>query len=204
MSSTFADTHNMFAILTKSDASEGFDQILDFLNGSYIQYALAVNPYIYVSCIKQFWNTATVKQSADKESIACQMKRFLLDWLSLSAKRTSWNEFSSANASAVICLSTCRKFNFSKYIFDSLVKNIDSSSKFYMYTRVRKGFSRVETPLFEGMIVVKEHMVESIADEQVQDDATITTAPKDVTAVVEEDIQAQIIPSPAPPTSPPP
>nr|GFA06479.1 synaptobrevin, longin-like domain protein [Tanacetum cinerariifolium] len=40
---------------------------------------------------------------------------------SMSAKRTSWNEFSSAMASAVICLSTGRKFNFSKYIFESLV-----------------------------------------------------------------------------------
>nr|GFA91023.1 hypothetical protein [Tanacetum cinerariifolium] len=65
MSSAFVDTYNMVAILTKSDASEGFDQILDFLNGSYIKYALIVNPYIYVSCIKQFWNTVTVKQSAD-------------------------------------------------------------------------------------------------------------------------------------------
>nr|GEW17923.1 ribonuclease H-like domain, reverse transcriptase, RNA-dependent DNA polymerase [Tanacetum cinerariifolium] len=32
----------------------------------------------------------------------------------MSAKRTSWNEFSSSMASAVICLSTGRKFNFSK------------------------------------------------------------------------------------------
>nr|GFA84170.1 hypothetical protein [Tanacetum cinerariifolium] len=39
---------------------------------------------------------------------------------SMSAKRTLWNEFSSAMASAVICLSTSRKFNFSKYIFESL------------------------------------------------------------------------------------
>nr|GFC23533.1 hypothetical protein [Tanacetum cinerariifolium] len=53
----------------------------------------------------------------------------------LSAKRTSWNEFSSAMASVVICLSTGRKFNFSRYIFDSLVRNLDSSSKFYMYPR---------------------------------------------------------------------
>nr|GEU64252.1 hypothetical protein [Tanacetum cinerariifolium] len=52
---------------------------------------------------------------------------------SMSAKRTSWNEFSSAMASAVIFLSTGRKFNFSKYIFDSLVRNVDSTSKFYMY-----------------------------------------------------------------------
>nr|GFC70148.1 hypothetical protein [Tanacetum cinerariifolium] len=36
-----------------------------FLNGSYIHYALTVNPHIYVSCIKQFWNTALVKRSDD-------------------------------------------------------------------------------------------------------------------------------------------
>nr|GEV19113.1 hypothetical protein [Tanacetum cinerariifolium] len=53
----------------------------------------------------------------------------------MSAKRTSWNEFSSVMASAVICLSTGRKFNFSKYIFESLVRNVDSSTKFYMYPR---------------------------------------------------------------------
>nr|GFA66461.1 hypothetical protein [Tanacetum cinerariifolium] len=52
---------------------------------------------------------------------------------SLSAKRTSWNEFSTAMASAVICLSKGQRFNFSMYIFDSLVRNVDSSSKFYMY-----------------------------------------------------------------------
>nr|GFB14120.1 hypothetical protein [Tanacetum cinerariifolium] len=52
---------------------------------------------------------------------------------SLSAKRTSWNEFSTTMASAVICLSKGQKFNFSKYIFDNLVRNVDSSSKFYMY-----------------------------------------------------------------------
>nr|GEZ17560.1 synaptobrevin, longin-like domain protein [Tanacetum cinerariifolium] len=55
---------------------------------------------------------------------------------SMSAKRTSWNEFSTAMASAVICLSTGRKFNFSEYIFESLVRNVDSSSKFYMYPRI--------------------------------------------------------------------
>nr|GFA94083.1 hypothetical protein [Tanacetum cinerariifolium]GFA94106.1 hypothetical protein [Tanacetum cinerariifolium] len=38
-------------------------------------------------------------------------------------------------ASAVICLSKGQRFNFLKYIFDSLVHNVDSSSKFYMYPR---------------------------------------------------------------------
>nr|GEV42638.1 hypothetical protein [Tanacetum cinerariifolium] len=31
----------------------------------YIKYALTVNPHIYVSCIKQFWNTIVIKQSND-------------------------------------------------------------------------------------------------------------------------------------------
>nr|GEU71302.1 hypothetical protein [Tanacetum cinerariifolium] len=62
---TFADTHNMIAFLTKSDASEGFDQIVDFLNAYTIRYTLMVNPTIYVSCIKQFWASVSVKKSND-------------------------------------------------------------------------------------------------------------------------------------------
>nr|GFB24093.1 xylulose kinase-1 [Tanacetum cinerariifolium] len=55
----------MVAYLTKSGASEGFNQVIDFLNESYIKYALTVNLNIYVSCIKQFWNTVVVKQDND-------------------------------------------------------------------------------------------------------------------------------------------
>nr|GEY97181.1 hypothetical protein [Tanacetum cinerariifolium] len=51
----------------------------------------------------------------------------------LSAKWTAWNEFNYFMASAVICLATSRKFNFSKYIFHSMVRNVDSPSKFLMY-----------------------------------------------------------------------
>nr|GFD21385.1 xylulose kinase-1 [Tanacetum cinerariifolium] len=55
----------MIAFLTKSDASEGFEQILDFLNASVIKYALTVNPTIYVSCIKQFWSSVLIKKTND-------------------------------------------------------------------------------------------------------------------------------------------
>ncbi|GJR27517.1 retrovirus-related pol polyprotein from transposon TNT 1-94 [Tanacetum coccineum] len=48
----------------------------------------------------------------------------------LSAKTTAWNEFSSTMASAIICLATKQKFNFSKYIFDNMVKNLESMGKF--------------------------------------------------------------------------
>nr|GEZ60043.1 uncharacterized mitochondrial protein AtMg00810-like [Tanacetum cinerariifolium] len=120
-----------FMLSEKSDASEGFAQIIDFLSGSYIHYALTVSPPIYISCIKQFWNTAVVKRSGvvclpneeiftglaqmgyEKPStkltfykafFSSQWK-FLIHTIlqSLSAKRTSWNEFSTAMAFAVIC-----------------------------------------------------------------------------------------------------
>nr|GFA46039.1 hypothetical protein [Tanacetum cinerariifolium] len=131
----------MVAYLTKSDASEGFNRVIDFLNESYIKYALTVNPTIYVSYIKQFWNIIAIKQVNDVtrlQALVDKKKVVITEAAireSMSAKCTSWNEFSSAMASAVICLSTSRKFNFSKYIFDSVVRNVDNTSKFYMYPR---------------------------------------------------------------------
>nr|GEV95527.1 hypothetical protein [Tanacetum cinerariifolium] len=190
---TCTDTHNMVAFLSKSDASDDFDQIVDFLNAHTIKYALMVNPTIYVSCIKQFWATATVEKVNgdvqlqaliddkkvvvteaiirrdlhldDANGVEClpnaetfkELVRmgyekpppkltfykafFSTQWKFLihtivqciSAKRTAWNEFSTSMASTVICLATGRKFNFSKYIFDSMVRNVDSLSKFLMY-----------------------------------------------------------------------
>ncbi|GJX02844.1 hypothetical protein Tco_0188760 [Tanacetum coccineum] len=49
----------MVAYLNKSEGSEGFHQIVDFLNHGHIRYALTKNPTIYVSLIQQFWQTAT-------------------------------------------------------------------------------------------------------------------------------------------------
>ncbi|GJU41964.1 hypothetical protein Tco_1194921 [Tanacetum coccineum] len=57
----FADTHNLVAFLEKPTESEGFEEIVDFLNANPIKYALTVNPTIYCSCIKQFWDTVKAK-----------------------------------------------------------------------------------------------------------------------------------------------
>ncbi|GJU65810.1 putative ribonuclease H-like domain-containing protein [Tanacetum coccineum] len=45
----------------KPVGSDEFQQIVDFLNASHIRYALTANPTIYVSLIKQFWQTTTAK-----------------------------------------------------------------------------------------------------------------------------------------------
>ncbi|GJS10176.1 hypothetical protein Tco_0366972 [Tanacetum coccineum] len=57
----FVDTHNLVAFLEKPKESNGFEEIIDFLNASCVQYVLTVNPTIYTSCIKQFWATTKIK-----------------------------------------------------------------------------------------------------------------------------------------------
>ncbi|GJQ92564.1 uncharacterized mitochondrial protein-like protein [Tanacetum coccineum] len=44
-----------------SSCSEGFEQIVDFLNAHPIKHALTVNPTIYTSCIEQFWANVKAK-----------------------------------------------------------------------------------------------------------------------------------------------
>ncbi|GKB28573.1 hypothetical protein Tco_0867974 [Tanacetum coccineum] len=51
----------MVAFLEKPAESDGFHEIIDFLNANQIHYALTVNPTIYISCIQQFWATAKAK-----------------------------------------------------------------------------------------------------------------------------------------------
>ncbi|GKE95287.1 hypothetical protein Tco_1580142, partial [Tanacetum coccineum] len=178
--------------------SEGFKQIVDFLNAHTIKYALMVNPTIYTSCIEQFWATVKMKtvngevqlqvlvdrkkiivteafircdlQLNDEDGIDClpnatifeELTRMGYEKLSqkltfykalfspqwkflihtilqcLSTKSTAWNEFSSNMASIIICLATNQKFNFSKYIFESMLKNLDNAGKFLMYPRSRR------------------------------------------------------------------
>nr|GEY00005.1 uncharacterized mitochondrial protein AtMg00810-like [Tanacetum cinerariifolium] len=93
------------------------------------------NEEIFVELARMGYEKPSTKLTFYKVFL-CQLKFLIYTILQcMSAKRTSWNEFSSSMASAVIYLSSGRKFNFSKYIFDSLVRNVDSPTKFYMYPR---------------------------------------------------------------------
>ncbi|GKC14307.1 hypothetical protein Tco_1011089 [Tanacetum coccineum] len=51
----------MVAYLKKPTGSEGFQEIVDFINESHIRFALTKNPTIYVSLIEKFWQTTTVR-----------------------------------------------------------------------------------------------------------------------------------------------
>nr|GFB83524.1 hypothetical protein [Tanacetum cinerariifolium] len=167
MTLTFADTHNMVTYLNKSDASEGFNQIVDFLNQSYIELQALVdrkkmvvteaairdalrlddaetndvtrlqalvdkkkvvitearirdalrlddaegvdclpNEEIFAELARMGYEKPSTKLTFYKAFFSSQWK-FLVHTIlqSMSAKRISWNEFSSAMASTIICLS---------------------------------------------------------------------------------------------------
>nr|GEY36271.1 hypothetical protein [Tanacetum cinerariifolium] len=122
------------------------------------------NPTIYTSCIQQFWDSTKVKtvnedvhiralvdgkkiintkasirrdlRLDDAEGTACLPNAAIFEELArMSAKTSALNEFSSTMASAIICLANNQKFNFSKYIFESMMKSLEAGVEFYMLPR---------------------------------------------------------------------
>ncbi|GJZ79884.1 hypothetical protein Tco_0644721 [Tanacetum coccineum] len=73
--------------------------------------------------------------------------RFLIHHIlhCISSKSGGWDQFGSNIATALICLSTGRDFNFSKLIFDGMISNLKSKSKFLMYPRFLQMILNVQT-----------------------------------------------------------
>ncbi|GJS24420.1 hypothetical protein Tco_0453052 [Tanacetum coccineum] len=173
----------------------GFAEIVDFLQGSNLRYALTSNPTIYDSLVKQFWQTATTNTVADGtleinatidtigytiteasirdtlqlgdatgitmlpndeifegmgqmgyptdgtftfwKSFFTPQWRYLVHHLFhyISSQSSGWDQFGSNIATALICLTAGRIYNFSKLIFDGMVANLKSKTKFLMYPR---------------------------------------------------------------------
>ncbi|GKD87012.1 hypothetical protein Tco_1358166 [Tanacetum coccineum] len=61
----FCDKHNKVAYLEKSEGSEGFHQIIDFLTANHIKNALTECPTLYASPIEQFWQTVALSTNED-------------------------------------------------------------------------------------------------------------------------------------------
>nr|GEV07232.1 putative ribonuclease H-like domain-containing protein [Tanacetum cinerariifolium] len=83
------------------------------------------NEELFVELARIGYEKPSTKLTFYKAFFSIQWK-FLIHTIlrSMSAKRTLWNEFSSAMTYVVICLPIGRKFNFSKYIFESLNKRL--------------------------------------------------------------------------------
>ncbi|GJT72889.1 hypothetical protein Tco_1032175 [Tanacetum coccineum] len=94
------------------------------------------NATIFVELERMGYGNLTQKLTFNKAFFSPQWKFLIYTILQcLSAKTTAWNECSSTMASSIICLITNQKFNFSKNIFDNMVKNFEGGVKFLMYLR---------------------------------------------------------------------
>nr|GEW69298.1 RNA-directed DNA polymerase, eukaryota, reverse transcriptase zinc-binding domain protein [Tanacetum cinerariifolium] len=189
MALTFADTHNMISYLTKSDASEGLDQILNSLNASSIQYALTINPNIYVSCIKQFWSSVLVKKVNDVvrlQALIDRKKVIITEAIVREALRLD-------DAESIDCLPN-------EEIFIELARmgGHHGISSVLPWLQLSFAFQQesdslgVETPLFEGMLVPQQAAAD--VDDVVTNDVAIDDVPAD----------AKPTPPSPPPTTPPP
>ncbi|GJS64112.1 hypothetical protein Tco_0678676 [Tanacetum coccineum] len=64
----------------------------------------------------------------------------------LSPKAGSWNQFPSSIATALICLSTGRVYNFSRFILEGMIANVKTKkNKFLMYPRFLQMLVAIET-----------------------------------------------------------
>nr|GEW97276.1 xylulose kinase-1 [Tanacetum cinerariifolium] len=197
MALTFADTHNIITHLTKSDASEGFEQILDFLNASVINYALIINPTIYVSCIKQFWSSVSVKKVNGVARLQALIDRKKV----LITEDTVREALHLDDAESIDCLPN-------EEIFAELARmgyeNPSTKLTFYkaFFSAVGKGFSGVNTPLFKRMLVPQQAADD--VDDVVADNVLADDVDDVIADVVAHAAAEPTPPSPTPTTTPPP
>nr|GEY16981.1 ribonuclease H-like domain-containing protein [Tanacetum cinerariifolium] len=158
---TFAETHNMVAYLTESDVNDItrlqalVDKKKTVVTEAAIKEVLRLDDAEGVDCLPNeeiFIELARMGYEKPSTKLTFYKAFFLSQW-------------NSAMASAVVCLSTGDlSTHTTKYASPTLTQKVFENMR-----RVVKGFSGVETPLFEGMLVRQEIEEEGDADEHVED-----------------------------------
>ncbi|GJR02747.1 putative ribonuclease H-like domain-containing protein [Tanacetum coccineum] len=184
--------HNMVAYLEKSEGNEEFHEIIDFLKRSSIHHALTVSPVVSTTFVEQFWTSAKSKTINNVRHITAKVagksvsiseasvrsdllfddvngidslpNQAIFDAIQLmGSKSTSWDQIPTNIATAVICLTSNQKYNFSKLIFDGkqlvnvpvpldhFLVNTLTSKVFSFMVKKGKHFSVKVTPLFATM-----------------------------------------------------
>nr|GEX32996.1 putative ribonuclease H-like domain-containing protein [Tanacetum cinerariifolium] len=177
----------------KGEFNVNFHPMVDFIEASPLRINLKLQDEEGISSLPDtelFENLTLMGYNiSPNQKFTFQKRKFSHQWKYLihtimqciSPKSTGFNEFSSHIATARVCLATNRTYNFSKMIFDGLVKNVNNKiSKLLMYPRflticlrmsqfvqithnhtyvipfhTRKPFTtlRVNSPSFSGRIV---------------------------------------------------
>ncbi|GJX04318.1 hypothetical protein Tco_0190234 [Tanacetum coccineum] len=154
--------HNMVAYLEKTEGNAEFHEVIDFLARNSIHHALTISPVVSTTFVEQFWMFAkskiinnvryiTTKVAGkpvsifeasirsdllfdDDDGIDSLPNQAIFDVIQLmGSKSTSWDQIPTNIATAVICLTSNQQYNFSKLIFDGMLRHLDAKKKFVMY-----------------------------------------------------------------------
>ncbi|GJW52171.1 hypothetical protein Tco_0093522 [Tanacetum coccineum] len=106
----------MVAFLKKPNESVGFTEVVDFLKASIDSTEYNITEASVRSKL-QLANATGIHNLSDAEIYA--------GLATLGPKSGGWDQFGSTIATALICLSSNRVYNFSKMNFDGLVHNIE-------------------------------------------------------------------------------
>ncbi|CAI9303199.1 unnamed protein product [Lactuca saligna] len=157
----FAKAHNSAIFLEDPPAAHNdFKFIMDGLKKSCLVHALTTCPAIYQSLIKDFWRSAVVKKNdqgekfveANIEDKKTQVTESIIrESLQIELhfrRRLGANEISLANTGAIAALAVGFEFNFSKFIMNEMILNLEGSKreKFLMYPRFLKIIFNVTHP----------------------------------------------------------
>ncbi|GJZ29719.1 hypothetical protein Tco_0574366, partial [Tanacetum coccineum] len=138
--------HNMIACIEKTERNADFHEVIDFLTRCNVNYALLVSPDVIQQWVQQFWSTAKVRMINEVAHIKAKVagKKILVSEVSVridlmfndeDGTDCFDNQFGTNIASALVGLATNQKFNFSKLIFDGMLRNLKDSKPFLMYPR---------------------------------------------------------------------
>ncbi|GKD46236.1 hypothetical protein Tco_1270881 [Tanacetum coccineum] len=163
----FCDKHNMVAYLVKSEGSEGFHEIIDFLTSSHIYYALTECPTLYISLIEQFWQTAALSTTEDgvhaitatiderdkiitETSIRRHLKLQDLEGHSSLPNAEIFEQLTRMGFIQILLNKQQRLLlpHTRTYSTPTLTNKLFNNMR-----RASKGYSRVVTPLFDTMLV---------------------------------------------------
>nr|GEX47719.1 hypothetical protein [Tanacetum cinerariifolium] len=168
--------------------------------------ALTINPHIYVSCVKQFWNTVVVKQSNDITRLQALVDKKKV----VITEATIREALHLDDAAGVDCLPNeeifaelarmgyekpSTKLTFYKAFFSS-------QWKFLIHT-ILQSLGAKRTSWNEFSSTMASTVIFLSTEEQVQDDSDDDAAQGVDTAVEGDDVHEPSIPSPTPPIPPP-
>ncbi|GJV60481.1 hypothetical protein Tco_1466581 [Tanacetum coccineum] len=162
----FTDTYNMVVFLSKPAESEGFEQIMDFLNAHPIKHALTLQAL--VDGKKIIITESTVRsdlQLEDAEGVDCLPNATIFEKLALMSMVKNLD-----NVGKILMYP-----RFVQVFLDKKLEGMSNHNRIYVtlshtkkifgsIKRVGKGFSRRETPLFPTMVIHnQEEMGEGLA-----------------------------------------